>query len=95
VQEVVRRAIEPFREVLAGVNRILRDLAPKTTSAEVLAKAALDRSLEETFEGLDAFRPPVATKKIPAKASEPSKQPDPAKVPVQEKLDKDRKRAIR
>ena len=91
----MRRAIEPFREVLAGVNRILRDLAPKATSAEVLAEAAQDKVIEETLEGLDAFRPPVATKKIPAKASEAPNQPDLPRVPAQEKQDKDRRRANR
>lgn len=91
----MRRAIEPFREVLAGVNRILRDLASKTTSVEVLAEATLEVTLEETFKGLDALRPPVAIKKVHAKASEASKQPDPAKASAQEKVDKDRKRANR
>lgn len=54
----MRRAIEPFREVLAGVGRILRDLAPKTTPAIVQAEATLEVTLEEVFKGLDALCPP-------------------------------------
>ena len=95
VQEIVRRAIEPFREVLAGVGRILQDLSPKSTSAEIHAEATQSEVIEATFEALDALHLPVATKKMPAKASEVPKQPDPPKVPAQEKLDKDRKRANR
>jgi hypothetical protein len=87
VQEVVRRAIEPFSEVLAGVNRILRDLTPKANSAEIQAEATLDMSIEEAFEALDALRTAVATKKISAKASDAPKLPNPPKVPAQEKLD--------
>jgi hypothetical protein len=61
----------------------------------LLTEATPVVSIEETFEALVAIRPTVATKKMPAKASDAPNQPDSPKVPAQEKLDKDRKRAIR